>query len=70
MLTISTVSTQKFAIPRISLFILAASVFAGFLSLVPASYPANVPAGVKNAKVVGHSTPAHAIATRPISQNR
>ncbi len=61
MLTMSTVSTQKFAIPRISLLLLAASIFVSFLSLVPASYPATVPASVKNAQTVGHSTQAHAV---------
>ncbi len=56
MLQMSTVSTQKFAIPRFSLFILALGIFANFLAQVPASYPATIPTAVKNVQVVGHGT--------------
>lgn len=55
MLQMSTISTQKFAIPSFSLFILALAIFSNFLAQVPASYPATIPA---HAKAVGHSTPA------------
>ncbi len=47
MLQMSTVSTQKFAIPQFSLFILALAIFANFLSQAPASYPATIPAHAK-----------------------
>jgi hypothetical protein len=53
MLQMSTVSTQKFAIPSFSLFILALAIFANFLAQVPASYPATIPA---HAKAAGHTT--------------
>jgi hypothetical protein len=59
MLTMSTVADRIFVIPRIALSILAASVFASFLSQVPASFPANVPAHAKNAKVVSNHTPVN-----------
>jgi hypothetical protein len=70
MLQMSTVSTHKFAIPRFSLFILVLGIFANLLSQVPASYPATIPAAVKNTKVVSHSTPALASSHYSIGQNR
>ena len=70
MLQMSTVSIQKFAIPRFSLSILALGIFANFLAQVPASYPATIPAAAKTAKVAVHSTQAQNASYATIGQNR
>ncbi len=51
MLQMSTRSARELVLPRMSLLLLAAGVFATLLTQIPASHPAGIPAAIKHAQL-------------------